>query len=92
MVRLIYQSRIKYGNLNEWSYQSEQFSFDAIFAIFIPYNNVDGRIKKVRVYMHDFAEKDWKVRPFRLRLFDGSKVVGNELIKEEIIAFNSKFL
>jgi len=77
---------LKLGNLNEWAFQSSQISFNAIYAIYIPYSNNGGQIHKIRIFMHDFAEKNWVARPFRLRLFDGSKVVGNELITEELIA------
>lgn len=77
---------VKLGNLSSFTFRSCQISFDEQLAIYIPNKGIDGKIMTVRVYMHDFFEHDWKHRPFRLRMYDGSKIVGEELIKEEVIA------
>jgi hypothetical protein len=77
---------VKLGNLSSFTFRSWQISFDEQLAIYIPNKGIDGKIIAVRVYMISHASPDWKYRPFRLRLYDGSKIVGEELIKEEVIA------
>lgn len=78
--------RITLGNPARSSFRSGQISFNSIGALYIPFDGTKGQIMKVRIYMHDFSQRDWKYRPFRLRLFDGESVVGNELISDTIIA------
>lgn len=77
---------VKFGNLRNFTFRSSQISFDNQSAIYIPNTGIDGKIMSVRVYMIDYASHDWKYRPFRVRLYDGTQIVGKELIKEEVIA------
>lgn len=77
---------ITLGNLKNSTIRSTQILYDAQKALYIPNNGVNGKIDKVKIYVNDFSEGKWKYRPFRLRLYDGEKIVGKELINQEIIA------
>ena len=76
----------KLGNRNAFTIQSDQISFNEQQGLYIPNNGITGKIVSVRVYMHDFFEKKWKKRPFRLRLFEGDFPFEKEIVKEKIIA------
>lgn len=76
----------KLGNKNIFTIRSDQIDFNQQHALYIPNRGIEGKVTSVRVYMHDFSEKEWKYRPFRLRLFEGDFPFEKEIIEDKIIA------
>jgi len=85
---IVSKHKIKYeklGNLYEHTLNSTNSCFNTINALYIPSDGLVGKIKGVRIYMKIISDKESKYRPFRLHLYKGDKVVGEELIKKELI-------
>ena len=79
---------IKLGNLANTTFRSTNFAFGSQKVIYIPNNGITGKILRIRYYMHDFFEKEFKYRPFRVRIYgkkENSDSVGSDLLKKELI-------
>ncbi|MDD2279518.1 MAG: hypothetical protein PHD06_12450 [Bacteroidales bacterium] len=74
------------GNKKKKPIGHSQMYFNTQSALNILNPGICGKIKSVSIYMYNRYEKAWKYRPFRLRLYEGGDSIGNELIKNEIIA------
>jgi hypothetical protein len=80
---------IKLGNLANIAISSYQIGFKGQKVIYIPNSGITGKIISIRYYMHDFLEKEFKYRPFRVRVYEPQKnsdSVGTDLLKKELIA------
>ncbi len=87
VVKPIKYKTIKLGNKNWFTIRSSQISFNFQSGIYIPNDkNIKGKLTTVRVYMHSFFHKNWKYRPFRLRLFEGKYPFKKEITQDTIIA------
>ena len=77
----------KLGNLKKRSFLSSSLSFEAQKGIYIPIKNKKGIIKSVRIYMQDIFDKEFKFRPFKLRLYEGNEFnpAKKEITPTEII-------
>jgi hypothetical protein len=79
---------IKLGNFANITFRSSNFIFGSQKVNYIPNNGITGRILRIRYYMHDFFEKEFKYRPFRVRIYgktENSDSVGSDLLKKELI-------
>jgi hypothetical protein len=79
----------KLGNLALATIRSSQISFGCQKVLFIPNEGISGKISTIRYYMHDFSNKEFKFRPFKVRIYEPDSItgkVGNDILKNEIIA------
>jgi hypothetical protein len=76
----------KLGNLIKHSFRSSQVGFLNQAGLFIPFNGENSKLKSIRVYMHSFGNKNWRHKPFRLRLYKGHFPFKEEITPKEIVA------
>ncbi len=76
----------KLGNKNWFTINSYSIGFKSQAGLYIPNRGIEGKITTVRVYMSNFSDKNWRYRPFRLRLFEGGYPFNKEITKAPIIA------
>jgi len=80
------------GNKKNFALFAVQIGFNAKKALYIPTNENSGKIEKIRVYMHNGGDKDWKYRPFSLELYaarlsdQGDLSIDENLLSKETIA------
>jgi hypothetical protein len=88
VVTPIKKKTVKLGNLATYSLNSFSGDYGNILALYIPSNGYIGKIKKVRFFMQDLFEKNYKYFPFRIRVYRYdtiNKTVGKDLLTDQLI-------
>lgn len=75
------------GNKKSMPIGYAQVGFESQNVLYVPNPGLRGTIMSVNIYMSDISRTaEWRYRPFRLRLYEGSPIGEKELIEEEIVA------